>query len=292
MRIHHLNCATMNPFGGRLISGSGRPFRAAQLVCHCLLIETAGGLVLVDSGLGQADVAHPQKSPGRRFMSMTRPRLDPAETAVSQVKALGYSIDDVRHVVLTHLDAGHAGGLRDFPHASVHVHDTEHRAATNPATRLGRARYRRAQWAHGPHWARYGPTEGERWSGFEAVRQPSGLTAGIALVPLPGHTRGHTAVAVRTDSQDHAAAPGQWLVHGGDAYFFRGEVNATSHCPPGLRMFQTLVQVDGTARHRNQERLRELAAAHRGDVQLFCAHDPAEFDHCKQQGADTARDAG
>ncbi|MFD0510570.1 MBL fold metallo-hydrolase [Streptomyces aureus] len=30
---------------------------------------------------------------------------------------LGYAVDDVRHIVLTHLDLDHAGGLPDFPRA-------------------------------------------------------------------------------------------------------------------------------------------------------------------------------
>ncbi|WP_223281445.1 MBL fold metallo-hydrolase [Streptomyces antnestii] len=49
---------------------------------------------------------------------MARPVLDTGETAVRQVAALGYDIEDVRHIVLTHLDLDHAGGLRDFPPAA------------------------------------------------------------------------------------------------------------------------------------------------------------------------------
>ncbi len=37
------------------------------------------------------------------------------------MKRLGYSINDVRHIILTHLDLDHAGGLHDFPNAAVHV---------------------------------------------------------------------------------------------------------------------------------------------------------------------------
>ena len=51
------------------------------------------------------------------------------ETAAHQIAALGYSLDEVRHIVLTHLDLDHAGGMADFPRAQVHVLAAEHNAA-------------------------------------------------------------------------------------------------------------------------------------------------------------------
>ncbi|MCT9113339.1 MBL fold metallo-hydrolase [Streptomyces mirabilis] len=36
-------------------------------------------------------------------------------------RELGFDRTDVRHIVLTHFDADHIGGLSDFPHAQVHV---------------------------------------------------------------------------------------------------------------------------------------------------------------------------
>ena len=42
---------------------------------------------------------------------------------------LGFSPDDVRHIVLTHLDFDHAGGIEDFPNARVHVLAREREAA-------------------------------------------------------------------------------------------------------------------------------------------------------------------
>jgi glyoxylase-like metal-dependent hydrolase (beta-lactamase superfamily II) len=64
--------------------------------------------------------------------------LDIAETALHQVERLRFS--GVRHVVLTHLDLDHAGGLRGFPDAQVHVLRTELEAAR--AARSGRERTR------------------------------------------------------------------------------------------------------------------------------------------------------
>src|SRR6185295_19585908 len=124
MRVHHINTGTMCPIGQRFVNGTGSMFKRARMVCHCLLIETNDGLALVDTGIGLDDIANPPRL-GPKWVRQTTPRLDPAETAVRQVEALGYSRDDVRHLLLTHLDRDHAGGIPDFPNAKVHVHRRE-----------------------------------------------------------------------------------------------------------------------------------------------------------------------
>jgi len=45
--IHHLNCGTLCPHGARLITGEGSLLGVARMVCHCILIEGAEGLVLI-----------------------------------------------------------------------------------------------------------------------------------------------------------------------------------------------------------------------------------------------------
>jgi len=270
MRVHHLNCATMRPPSRRLVNGIGGLFEAGVMVCHCLLIETDHGLFLVDSGLGLADIRDPVGSLGAQFVRLTRPRLDPDETALRQVVRLGYRPEDVRHVVLTHLDLDHAGGISDFPWATVHVHAREHDAAMHRRTSGERLRYRPNHWAYGPAWARYGSSDGEAWYGFNAVRQLDGLPPEILLVPLAGHTRGHAGVAIDTGTG--------WLLHAGDAYFFHGETDPVRpRSTPFLRLFQNLVQVDGPARRANQARLRELRAAHSNQIEVFSAHDQVEL---------------
>lgn len=270
MLIHHLNCATQCVLGGRLVSGSGSLIRRVPLVCHCLLIETNSGLVLVDTGLGLRDIEHPQQRLGWRFLLLASPQLDPNQTAVRQVQRLGFSIDDVKHIIVTHLDLDHVGGLSDFPLAQVHVLEAEWAAASNLSTGLARYRYHQSSWSHNPRWVRYS-YRGERWKGFECVRQLEGLPPEILLVPLLGHTHGHTGVAVN--------AHGKWLLHAGDAYYYRGEMDGHKpHCPLGLALVQKLGAVDEKARQLNQQRLRQLSKESAQDLCIFCAHDPVEFE--------------
>ncbi len=272
LKIHHFNCGTMCPHGKRLINGHGGLFECAEMCCHCLLIESADGLVLVDTGLGSGDVRDPAHL-GGAFRAITRPRLQLEETALHQVQALGFTPQDVRHIVVTHLDLDHAGGLPDFPAAQVHVFKPEQQAALARPTLGEKGRYRPAHFAHQPRWVLH-EAAGERWMGFDSIRALPGSGDEILLVPLTGHTRGHCGVAVNADGADGAG----WLMHCGDAYFYHDEVNPQQpYCTPGLRLFQNLVQIDGTQRRANQARLLQLARSHGGEVSLFCAHDPVEL---------------
>lgn len=271
MKVHHLNCGTLCPAGGRLFDGaSDSPF--AHLACHCLLIETEGSLVLVDTGLGTRDVDHPEKRLSEFFRALCNPQLRREETAVAQVRALGFDPADVRHIVVTHLDFDHAGGIEDFANATVHLtaREKEVAEAGEGGAFVGTRRYRPQQWDEASDWRLYPFGGGERWFGFDAVRDLAGLPPEILLVPLAGHTWGHAGVAIRE--------PGGWMLHAGDAYFYRGEVGAEEYaCPPLLRGYQRLMEVDRAARLANQARLRRLSLDHGDEVRMFCAHDPVEL---------------
>jgi glyoxylase-like metal-dependent hydrolase (beta-lactamase superfamily II) len=275
MRVHHLNCGTMRPIGGRLVDGRGGFLHRAEMVCHCVLLETDAGLVLIETGMGSPAVQRPDEWLGRGFLRVSKPVLDDRQTAASQVKKLGFAVEDVRHIVLTHLDLDHAGGLVDFPQATVHVYAKELRAFEQPRDKAERTRYRSVQFAHNPKWSGY-RDRGEPWLGFTAVRELDGLPPEILLIPLAGHTRGHAGVAVDTGDG--------WLLHAGDAYFFHGEIDPVrSHCPPGLAMFEARAQTEKQPRLDNQRRLRDLVREHGEDVTVFSSHNAVEFQRLSQR---------
>jgi glyoxylase-like metal-dependent hydrolase (beta-lactamase superfamily II) len=260
--IHHLNCGTMCPRGARMLTGEGGLLAPARLVCHCLLIEGAEGLVLVDTGFGVDDVRNPRQL-GLVFKSLVRPVASPAETAIHQIRELGFEPHDVLHIITTHLDLDHAGGLPDFPDAEVHVLGRELQAAMHP-TRHDRPRYIAAHWAHDPRWVEHA-VGGDQWHGFDSVRVLPHSDEEILMIPLVGHSYGHSGVAIRQGDG--------WLLHCGDAYFHHGEVSTPPYCPPGIGMFAAFDQVDKAARHNNRDRLRELAERDADAVQLICSHD-------------------
>lgn len=268
MKIHHLSAATLCPLSSRLVNGEGALFGSARMVCHCWLIESDSGLVLVDTGLGTADLAAPRRRLPAWFRLSCRPQTERETTALAQIEALGHRREDVRHIIPTHLDLDHAGGLPDFPEAEVHVFEAEQRAATRPPTRRERERYLPQHFAHGPRWDLRGE-EGEPWFGFRGVRAIDGREE-ILLIPLLGHTRGHCGVALRSE--------GRWLLHAGDAYFSHAELAQPPSCPPALAAFQRLAALDNAQRLHNQNRLRELVRDHGDEVRVHSAHCPFEYE--------------
>lgn len=269
LRVHHINCGSMCPFGGPLMDGASRGV-LGHLICHCLLIESEQGLVLVDTGFGAADVRDPFPRLSKLFVDLLNVELDERYTALFELRRLGFKPEDVRHIVLTHLDFDHAGGLADFPLAKVHLMAAEAEVAEARRGFVARRRYRPDQWGDTARWQTYSPA-GEKWFGFDCVRSPDGLPPEILLVPLSGHTRGHTGVAVQT--QDG------WLFDAGDAYFHHAELSPDKRrCPPGLRAYQTLMEQNRKKRLWNQERVRALSADPRAPVTIFCSHDVTEYE--------------
>jgi glyoxylase-like metal-dependent hydrolase (beta-lactamase superfamily II) len=269
MRIHHLNCGLMAPLGGALFDGVSAA-ATAKLACHCLLVETDEGLVLVDTGFGMKDVRHPHRRLSPFFIWLDNIRFDPELTAIRQIERLGFSPRDVRHIVMTHLDFDHTGGIEDFPWAAVHVSERELDAASRATGFRDTRRYPEGHLDGVRRWQTYRPGGG-RWFGFGAVRELRGLPPEILFVSLPGHTAGHCGVALDTGAG--------WLLHAGDAYFFRHEMDGPERrCPPATRAYQRLMAVDHELHLRNQARLRELYQGRRGPLAIFCTHDIVEFE--------------
>jgi len=276
MHIHYLRCGTDCPIGGPLFDGFSKG-PLGLIPCTAQLLETSAGLVLIDTGYGLQDVRQPHPRLSRFFHALLNIRFRVEDTAIHQIRALGYSPADVRHIVLTHLDFDHAGGLEDFPHARIHVMEAE-RAAAERKRRgfIARRRYRPVQWDDVRDWRTY-QGSGEGWFGFDSVRALDGLPPEILMVPLPGHTLGHAGVAVQ-------AAEG-WVLNAGDAYFYRGEMDTAHHsCTPGLRFYQTMMEADREQRLGNQQRLRDLKRQHGGEVTIFCSHDQKELEAMQQRG--------
>jgi glyoxylase-like metal-dependent hydrolase (beta-lactamase superfamily II) len=254
MKVHHLNCGTMDLPG-------------AQLVCHVLLVETDNGLVLVDSGFGSHDCGDPARRIGI-FRHVIRPRLLHIETAAHRVESLGFRPDDVRHIVITHFDLDHIGGISDFPRAQIHLTSAEALGAIHAPSAREKLRYRNLQWAHGPSLVEHGPG-GESWRGFAAARPLDDIDPGIVLVPMPGHTRGHTAVAVD--------AGHRWVLHCGDAFYHPGTLDGQSRVPLVLRAQEELVAFNRKQVHANHERIAELRRRQEPDLLVVCSHDPTLY---------------
>jgi glyoxylase-like metal-dependent hydrolase (beta-lactamase superfamily II) len=244
------------------------PYLAPGIVCHVLLVETDNGLVLVDTGHGSHDCDDPARVGPTRFLF--RPALDHAETAVRQVERLGFTRDDVRHIVVTHFDMDHIGGISDFPEAQIHATAAEVLGAVRAPTTQEKFRFRSAQWAHGPKLVEHNP-DGEKWRGFAAAKELTEISPGIVLISLPGHTRGHACIAVD--------AGHRWVLHCGDAFYHPGTIDGVSPVPRGIKAIEPLLAFDRKRVRDNHLRLAELYRRQEPDLLMVCAHDKSLLEH-------------
>lgn len=261
MRIHQLNCGTM----------------AGISPTRVLLVEAPGGLVLVDSGIGLQDIADPAGRLGP-LRHLVRPALDPAETAVHRIGALGLDPRDVRHIVLTHFDVDHIGGLADFPDATVHVTTQGLTRAVRLPRFVERRRYRRAQLAHGPNYAEY-EFGSDRWEGLRMLSLDH-VAEGMMFVDLPGHTMGHAGVFVPGGAgaghdDDDETPVGKDILHAGDAFYHRGQIDPSVRTPAVIPLQERAFALEPGAIAMTHSGLAALARRRADSLDVVCAHDPS-----------------
>ena len=262
--IHHLHCGTMCPVCGPLF---GQNRFTAKVICHCLLLETDQGLVLVDTGLGVQDYLHTKTRLGSFIARAGRIENNLELSAIAQIQRLGFQPKDVKHILLSHLDFDHAGGISDFPQATVHVLSSEYNAACNLKSFKSKARYKPQQFQQHRYWNFVEPLQGESWHNLHRVQGFQLFHDDILLIPLAGHTRGHCGIAIRKR--------GGWLFFCGDAYYSHLEL-AGGHSLKTLNQLERLFAVDNQQRIANLEKIKHLAQTEPA-IELICAHDPIEF---------------
>lgn len=168
-----------------------------RMATNCLLVERGRDLLLIDSGIGDKNDA--------RFQDMFG--MDPAAVRLPEaIRRAGYSVEQVTHVLLTHLHfdhcgwntraaaAGSAGELvPTFPHATYWLERGEVEHARH-ANERDRASYDPRNWeplfAAGVVRLFDGGGEGaEPIPGVRAVRVP-GHNANMCVVTLDGRPAG------------------------------------------------------------------------------------------------------
>jgi glyoxylase-like metal-dependent hydrolase (beta-lactamase superfamily II) len=163
------------------------------LPIYAFLIEHDEGPILVDTG-ETARAAEPGYFPSWHpyFRFGVREWVREDEEIGVQLERLGFSPDDVRRVVMTHLHTDHAGGLHHFPHSEILASAVE---IGHAGGLIGRARGYLNQ--HFPDWLDLRPLEldDEPFGPFPTSK-PLTTTGDVIAIPVPGHTPGQIAVAV------------------------------------------------------------------------------------------------
>jgi glyoxylase-like metal-dependent hydrolase (beta-lactamase superfamily II) len=144
------------------------------------LLRRNGEILLVDTG-------YDREEGDRRGRPV---RMEPAEA----LAPLGIAPEDVSIVIVTHLHYDHAGGLRHFPNATIHLQAAEMAYATGPCMCHGTLQ--------APFTADHVCEAVQRlYSGKLVFHEGEGeVREGVTVHRIGGHSRGLQAVRVLTDA--------------------------------------------------------------------------------------------
>lgn len=253
--VHELHCGSFCPVHSTLY------FPAPSMTCRCLLLETSAGLVLCDTGL-----PHWQEisSLAQNKLKLMQTHIQPSELCTEKIKNLGFQLDDVKHIILTHLDIDHAGSIVHFPKATIHLHRTEAQYFNHIPFRY-RFRYFQEILPKSANLQMY-EAFGESWNGFQSAYPLKELKEEVSLIPLLGHSAGHSGIAIYFK--------GKWVIHCGDAFYFIEDLNKELHSRNlASESLQTLSAFNNEMRIRTINQLQLLKQNH-SEIRITNSHDP------------------
>jgi glyoxylase-like metal-dependent hydrolase (beta-lactamase superfamily II) len=159
------------------------------MVAWPLLIKTPDSLVVIETGLGNK-LTDKQK---QIF------RVKEEWNLLADLRDLGIEREDISHVILTHYDFDHAGGVAmqeesgsfclTFPRAKHYIQATEWEDVLRPSIR-----------SINTYW----PINNELLKGspnLELVNGESEIVSGIRVIHTGGHTKGYQIVTVESGGQ-------------------------------------------------------------------------------------------
>lgn len=183
--LYGFDSPTMTMQSEHMVIGAEGP---VDIPLPAFLIEHDEGLIMVDTGF------HPCVCEDPALLFGDRPETamitsKPEQALEPQLAALGYSPDDITHVIVSHLHTDHAGGLFQFPDAEFFIGPGELDYGRNPSPESAHLVMERD--FLGTEVANLNWTEitGDRFDLFG--------DGAIELLHLPGHTPGQLAVLVR-----------------------------------------------------------------------------------------------
>jgi glyoxylase-like metal-dependent hydrolase (beta-lactamase superfamily II) len=245
--VHHINCGYLQRENGPKVG------------CHCTLIVSDQEVVLVDTGIGMHDIQRPLERIGTFLIEAAGFKFNVQDTALTQLVGFGLHPSDLSHCVVSHLDPDHIGGLSDFPETLVHVSKTEYQDFS-----VGHPRYRASQMEHQPKVRTYDNFL-DNWFGFPAYQLEAIKCAEVYLVPLPGHTRGHCGVGIRTEDEV--------MFYIGDAFGLKIELEITGHPATEIARANAM---DTDLWQQSMDRLKGFKKQH-PQVSMFGYHDLSEY---------------
>lgn len=206
MVIHPLQTGTVRVKQFQLTGAKNILSRLYQLIftqkwgewlpIYSWLIEIDGKLILIDTGETSKIYEKNYLPEGGLYHKSVQTRIKKEEEINFQISSLGYQIEDIKTIILTHLHGDHIGGIQYFPKANFLVSQTEYELATSKKGQNNG--YFKKNW---PSW--FSPNLIKYNNQAEGVFNQSyhlQESKKIIIVPTPGHSIGHQSVIIKTKS--------------------------------------------------------------------------------------------
>lgn len=149
------------------------------------LIDTGKEVILVDTGL-PIETKDPEDTPDQLLYTGAK-----VNNFVDALNALGYKVEDIDKVLVTHKHADHTGELRLFKNAKIYISQIEADAMELNGENVVRVNFK----------------DGE-YKNFESSEK---IAEGIYMIPAYGHTKGNSIIIVE-DKDMH------YMIHGDVTY--------------------------------------------------------------------------
>lgn len=211
------------------------------------LIEHPAGLVLFDTGLG--DAAYDDPGYFGPAAAVHEPAFDPEQRIDRQLRRLGVQPEHVRIVILSHCHSDHVGGLLHFPDAEVIVGPGE----LEWAQHLPEGASRFVRWRE-----QLAPAMPFAWRFVSGPQHDVFGDGSLVALHTPGHTPGHLSLLVRLPSRN--------IILSGDAAHFREAFDQRITDPHDW---------DEDAALTSMQRLAELTDE---GTDLWIAHDAGDWE--------------
>lgn len=233
-RLWALDAPTMNLDAGQLVVGAEGTI---TFPLPAFLIEHERGLILFDTSFTPALNDDPYSVFGE-LVDVLGIKTNPSHRIDTQIAKLGFRVEDVTHVILSHTHSDHSGGLFLFPSAKFLVGPGEFNWAENPSP--AQAHLFRAEDIN--------PVRHLDWTTLRGPELDLFGDGSIRILHTPGHTPGELSCVV--------ALPSQSIVLTGDTVHLREALDWEAPDPHdwnpevGKRSIQLLKKIRDTENAR------------------------------------------
>ncbi len=149
------------------------------------LIDTGDEIILVDTGMPKETPEIPRNDEAPLYMG------EKITDYVSSFEKLGYKIEDVTKILITHKHDDHTGEIRSFPNAKVYISKTEAEEMNLTGDNIIPVEF-----TSGP---------------YHNFPKSEKITENIYLIEAKGHTTGNSIIIVEADEK-------YYMIHGDVTY--------------------------------------------------------------------------